>query len=383
MAAEFYSDFTRHEAPQKRSLLVRLLDGCMLLASIVFGVALALTLVVPFVNPSRVFFFPLLGLIAPAVYVAAVILALYWIVRWQWIRACVLIGVILLASFDVPLFYRVQFRRTYGEPDYGRGTFRMMTYNVRGFYGDDRGSSTDRIAALLDTLDLDLVCLQEFNTALARRSSAMQQLLERYSVVGSHGRSDAGPMVILSKFPIVQSDTIPESGDALWADLRIGEDVVRIFSNHLHTTEIKAYDDEFITQRLFLSDSTRWARFRSIAGRHRRNSELRAQQVDRIASVIAATPTRYLVCGDFNDTPVSYVYRTMARGTKDAFSECGTGYSHTFRGFFNTLRIDYVLHSGGLEALSYEVLPVSDCSDHLPVVVRLQKSEFSEPTSNQ
>lgn len=49
-----------------------------------------------------------------------------------------------------------------------------------------------------------------------------------------------------------------------------------------------------------------------------------------------------------------------------------SGYAHTFRGFYNTLRIDYVL-SGGFEPLSYEVLPV-DYSDHHPVVVRLRKS---------
>mgnify|MGYP000783241517 FL=1 len=88
--------------------------------------------------------------------------------------------------------------------------------------------------------------------------------------------------------------------------------------------------------------------------------------------VVGATRTRRIVCGDFNDTPMSYVYRTMARGLRDAFRECGSGYSHTFRGFYNTLRIDYVL-SGGFEPLSYEVLPV-DYSDHHPVVVRLRKS---------
>ncbi len=106
--------------------------------------------------------------------------------------------------------------------------------------------------------------------------------------------------------------------------------------------------------------------------RLRENSVLRAAQVDSIAQVVGATRTRRIVCGDFNDTPMSYVYRTMARGLRDAFRECGSGYSHTFRGFYNMLRIDYVL-SSGFEPLSYEVLPV-DYSDHHPVVVRLRKS---------
>lgn len=80
---------------------------------------------------------------------------------------------------------------------------------------------------------------------------------------------------------------------------------------------------------------------------------------------------RKIVCGDFNDTPMSYVYRKMARGMNDAFAECGEGYSYTYRGFFDMLRIDYVLASPDLQMLSYEV-PHLGCSDHYPVAVRFK-----------
>lgn len=378
MAAEFYSDYTRRETPQGSSLPMRLLDSCLALLSLLAGLALLLTLAVPFVAPAKVLFFPLLGLLAPGIYVLNIVLILYWIIRWRWIRAGVLLGVVLLGSFNLPLFYRMELRRTYGPPDYGRGTFQIVTFNVRGFYDDTWRSDADSIAVQLARLDPEIICFQEYNAELAGKSAAFQELKGRYSVVGNQG-AESGPMLIMSKFPIVRHDTLPDFGKTLWADLQIGEEVVRIFSNHLHTTEIKSYDEEFISQRLFLTDSTRWAKFRSIVGRHRKNCELRAEQVERIAPHIAETPTRYIVCGDFNDTPVSYVYRTMARGTEDAFSECGRGYSHTYRGFFNALRIDYVLHSDGLEALSYEV-PEIGGSDHLPVVVRLQKSESDKRT---
>lgn len=113
-------------------------------------------------------------------------------------------------------------------------------------------------------------------------------------------------------------------------------------------------------------------KLRSIVTRLRENSELRAAQVDSIAAQIGATRTGRIVCGDFNDTPVSYVYRRMAAGLEDAFSRCGSGYSHTYRGFFNTLRIDYVLYSDEFRAVAYGVLPV-EYSDHHPVVVRLKR----------
>ncbi len=37
----------------------------------------------PYVNPASVWLFPVLGLIAPATYLAAVLLTLYWVVRWR------------------------------------------------------------------------------------------------------------------------------------------------------------------------------------------------------------------------------------------------------------------------------------------------------------
>lgn len=374
MAKEYYSDYKRSAEPRHRSLPMRIFDGCMTALSFVVGATMLLTLLVPHVNPAKVAIFPILGLTAPAIYIATLVLALFWIIRWRWLQAGLLFLPILLGCFSIPLFYRPQFRRTYGEAEYDRSTFKVLTYNVRGFYDDQGQSSAGQVARLLSQLDPDIICLQEYNAALARRSADFANLLKIYSHIGSSGTPDAGPMLIMSKFPILRSDTIPSFGSSMWADVQIGDETVRIFNNHLHTTEIKSYDDEFITQRLYLTDSTRWTKIRSIVHRHRKNCVLRAGQVDSIAPVIADTRTRYLICGDFNDTPISYVYRTMARGAKDAFSECGVDYSHTYRGFFNTLRIDYVLSSDGLETRSYEVPDVT-CSDHLPVVVRLQKSE--------
>ena len=220
--------------------------------------------------------------------------------------------------------------------------------------------------------------MQEFNARLAERSAEFALLDEKYE--SAHfGRTQApdsvygSTMAILSKYRILRTGTVLTPSSSVWADVMIGEDTVRVFNNHLRSTAINASDNEFITSHRFLSDTARETKIRSIVTRLRENSVLRARQVDSIAKVAGATRTRKIVCGDFNDTPMSYVYRTMARGLRDAFSECGSGYSHTFRGFYNTLRIDYVLSSEGLETLSYEVIPV-EYSDHHPVVVRLKKS---------
>lgn len=380
MASEYYSGYgERPAAKRRRSWIVWLLDGAMTLLSAVVAVVLVLTYLVPCVNPARVWFFPVLGLAAPITYVAGVILMLYWIIRWRWLRAGVMILIVVIGLFKVSLFWRPEIRRTYAQTeDFDRGTFKVMTYNVRSFYGENGHSSVGDILRLIDEQDPDVICLQEFNARLAARSEEFALLDERYESAG-FGRTSApdsayeAPLAVLSKFRILRSGTVLTPASSVWVDLLVGEDTVRVFNNHLRSTAINASDNRYITEHRFLSDTARESKIRSIVDRLRDNSVLRAAQVDSIARVIDDTRTRILVCGDFNDTPVSYVYRKMARGLRDAFRSCGSGYSHTFRGFYNTLRIDYVL-CGGLEPITYETIPV-DYSDHHPVLVRMKKSE--------
>lgn len=379
MASDYYSDYGgRPEGKRRRSVAMRLVDLVLTIVTLAVGVTMVLTYFVPYVNPARVWFFPVLGLAAPAVYVASVVLMLYWIIRWRWVRAGLMMAVVVAGLFKVSLFWRPEIRRNYtGEATYQRGAFKVMTYNVRSFYGENGGSSVGDILQLIGDEDPDIICLQEFNARLAERSEEFALLGEKYEIA-HFGRTQApdslygATLAILSKYRILRSNTVLTPSSSVWADVMVGEDTVRVFNNHLRSTAINASDNRFITSHEFLSDTARETKIRSIVTRLRENSVLRAAQVDSIAQVVGATRTRRIVCGDFNDTPMSYVYRTMARGLRDAFSECGSGYAHTFRGFYNTLRIDYVL-GGGFDPLSYEVLPV-EYSDHHPVVVRLRKS---------
>lgn len=378
MAGDYYNTYDGRGNKPRRSLLMWLVDAFVTLLTLVVAVTMAMTYFVPFVDPARVWFFPVLGLAAPAVYVLTVVLMLYWIIRWRWVRASVMLVLVVAGLFEVSLFWRPELRRDYGEESFDRAAFKVMTYNVRNFYGERGQSSVGDVLRLIEEQDPDVICLQEFNPALALRHEDFALLGEKYenAVFERSADPDApngAPQQILSKYRILRAGTVLTPASSVWADILVGEDTVRIFNNHLRSTAITPSDNEYITRRGFLSDTAREVKIRSIVDRYRENSVLRAAEVDSIAGVVARVRTRHIVCGDFNDTPMSYVYRTMARGLRDAFSECGSGYSHTYRGFFNTLRIDYVLSSGGLETLSYEVLPV-DCSDHHPVVVRLRKT---------
>lgn len=379
MSDVYHSEFERpEEKHRRRGVFRRLFNLLLTLISVVVVVVLFLTYLVPYVNPGRVWFFPVLGLAAPAIYVCAVVLTLYWIIRWRWLRAGTMLVLVVVGLFKVSLFWHPEIRRTYEEPDYGRNTIKVISYNVRGFYDAESGrSSVDSILMLINREEPDIICLQEFNARLAERSEAFSLLDETYERATYGLQADdpdarEAPLAVLSKFRILRSGVVLTPKSSVWVDLLLDEDTVRVFNNHLHSTAINASDNEFITSHRFLSDTARETKIRSIVTRLRENSVLRAAQVDSIAEAKARTTTPMLVCGDFNDTPMSYVYRVMADDLQDAFRTNGSGYSHTYRGFFNTLRIDYVLASKDFEILSYETLPV-EYSDHHPVVVRLRK----------
>ena len=383
MGDTYYYGGDNGRRPRRRSLVGRAADGVLVMITVVAAVALALTLAAPYVAPGRAWVFPVLGLVAPAVYVGVVLLALYWIVRWRWARAVPLLLLLALGACRVSLFLKPDLRRHYGdEPKRGRGEIVLMTYNVRGFYGDRGQTTTDSVASLIRREAPDVVCLQEFNKT-AEGLVRFDSLLPGYyrtvyaPSVAAGRRNPVYRQVVYSKFRILgKSHSILEpksqNGRSIWVDLLAGDDTLRIFNNHLHSTSITASDDQFLSQHRFLTDTAGGERIRNIFRRFRDNSEIRATEADTIARVIAATAGAKIVCGDFNDTPMSYVYRKMARGLDDAFRTCGTGYSHTFRGFLDALRIDYVLFSDDMECLSYRVLEDAEYSDHYPVVVRLR-----------
>ena len=168
MASDYYNDYGGRPAKRRRSLFMGLLDLILTIATVVAAVVTVLTYCVPYVDPAQVWFFPVLGLAAPGIYVASVVLMLYWVIRWRRVRAAVMLVIVVAGLFKVSLFWRPEIRRSYAEETvYDRGAFRVMTYNVRSFYGENGGSSVDDILQLIADRDPDIICLQEFNARLA------------------------------------------------------------------------------------------------------------------------------------------------------------------------------------------------------------------------
>jgi endonuclease/exonuclease/phosphatase family metal-dependent hydrolase len=92
--------------------------------------------------------------------------------------------------------------------------------------------------------------------------------------------------------------------------------------------------------------------------------------VDILSAHIRQSPYPTIVCGDFNDTPVSYTYHKMRGKLVDAFIESGSGIGNTYLGNFPSFRIDYIFHSKSFRSCCFRTDRIN-MSDHYPVMCTL------------
>lgn len=350
--SEFYRTTYSSDARRKhRSVVGIIADVFFFVLTVAVVVLFVLTLFVPRLDPRVWGELTTLGIVAPFVYAAQALMTLYWIMRWRLWVAVPMILISLFGLFNVSTFYRMELRRTYAEPKYDRQAMKVVTYNVRSFIDDNGKRNIDSVAAMIRSINPDILCFQEFGF-----KDAMDTLLKNMNgLPKSLNRNNLSP-AIYSRYPIINAERIDKQKNYLWADLVVRDDTIRVFNLHLHSTTIRKADKNYIENNEYIDDEESEEQLRSMLTRLTENNKLRASQVDTIKQIINASPYPVIVCADFNDTPVSFTYRKMSRRLRDTYREQGRGYAHSYRGFYDMLRIDYILCSKEFEVLSYEVI---------------------------
>ena len=250
---------------------------------------------------------------------------------------------------------------------------KVLTYNLGRYTGGGRkvtqNESVSGIRAYLAEQDADIVCLQEFAVA---DTSALSPYLPDYPYRARHlfkGNRYFGNLT-LSKYPIrhVESLTFPDSRNlCLVTDIDLGGRTLRVYNCHLESYSISFTS---LVKRLFHKDHFT-DEVMQVHGRVREATRRRSEQVQKLLESESKSPWPNLVCGDFNDSPLSYTYHCLTRTKKDSFVEAGTGFSSSYSVLWPMLRIDYILLPQDYSALRHTTDRVP-WSDHYPVTAEIK-----------
>lgn len=344
----------------------------MIPVTFVAAIASGLAFLAAYIPPEESGTIAFAGLAMPAILLVNVLILVYWAIqkrKWAFLPAAAILWNI---SFLLSIF---QFHfSTPASPE--NTSFRIATYNVRGFRGWDKQNTQFPITDYLAEQSADIVCFQEYWNSPKMPSDSLCQLLHLpyYKAKYLPGSPHSGS-VIFSKYPIIHSGQIPlgvTQNDAMWADIQIENQTFRVISCHLQTTNFSQKRKELVPSELYNNDLNQiHSTFRDVLSTLEKNFKIRAQQADLIRHVIDTTTYPVIVCGDFNDTPASYTYHRIKGDLTDGFRKCGNGYGYTFRGLRNLLRIDFILYSAPFYGLQYQS-PDLPWSDHKPVLMELE-----------
>lgn len=366
---DIYSDhFGGVRTPQRTSLWLVILYILLVVLSAASAIALFIAYLTPYIEPSSFGSLTIVGIFYPILFIVVLMLMMLWLVMRRWIEAAVLAVVLIPGLFSISDFYNVALYREKELPK-DNAAFTLMTYNVHGFADENFDSKVDDFVAYFEQNNLpDVVCFQEY----LRSTESIERIDSLFSKYNKQENEEYMnlKLVTYSRYPIIETGYIKKHGTTQWCDIVVNKrDTVRIFNNHLYSMSITDDEQNDIDAGRILADGERMA---TILHRIADNSSLRATHVDTVRSVIAATPYAHIVCGDFNDTPKSYVYRRISKGLNDAFVEQGRGSGYTFRPMHSLLRIDYVLYSNDMECRRYAKDAECHLSDHLPLTVNMK-----------
>ena len=263
------------------------------------------------------------------------------------------------------------------EPVEGDETVKVVSYNVGRFlqahgrdFPEGRRACADSISRFLMGQDADIICLQEFYTTdIGRVRQYLSGWLKGYraeyyfyrSRYGYYGNVTFSRMRARDK-GVIHFDN--SANLAIYTDYKAGGESFRVYNCHFESYNIS------MTGLLRSIRRRDGGMLRETETKVRRGLAQRPRQVSQVLNHIAGSPVAAFVCGDFNDTPMSYTYYRLSKGRGDTFRKAGEWFGATFSFLWPLLRIDYVLYPDNFRALSHRT-PHKPYSDHYPVVTEI------------
>ena len=316
-----------------------------------------------YIKPNGKDILPLFGLVFPYVYLLA-LLAIPFSYRHH--KIIFFTGSCLLLIGIKPLLSYVNPRFSFTKKE---GDLHVMTYNtMMGYKIVDKKNQFSKERQLLfnqlirrDPIP-DIICAQEASTMVIE---AFREVIDYPYIHKIYQRG----AIIISRYPIIakgQVDFGSKLNSCLWADIVVRPgDTIRVYSTHLESNRLDQNSYEFIEKEEYKPKEA-FEGIKDLFSKYPLYAGKRGNQAENVKAHVNASPHKVIVCGDLNDPPMSYTYRTVKKGLNDTFLDNGSGFGTTWTGAIPMLRIDYIFASKELINTAFFCLK-SDFSDHYPV----------------
>ena len=337
------------------------------------------------VSPLKTNLFSYIGIAFGFIFFLNVMYLFLWISFKKWKLALVSLVSLILCHNPITTFFPINLFPEKAPEN----SLKILTYNVEGFINENK--KDDKEHPILDYIvetDADIVCLQEYLVSKTGQSIKSQRdvnrILNKYpyqstTALEASGKYHIFGLACFSKYPIEKTHEIvfnsSFNGAAVYT-VDVNGKKIAVTNVHLESNNISAEDKKLYGDFIQNSDAVNLEDVTSnIRSRLGRAYRMRAEQVRKVKNHLSELDVDgTIICGDFNDTPISYVYAQMKNGMEDAFASTGFGPGITYHQDFFWFRIDNILHSPNLKAYKAKVDNVG-YSDHYPVTTFLKIDE--------
>ena len=234
----------------------------------------------------------------------------------------------------------------------------MISYNVKTF---DLFSNIKEIEKKQNGYDFiaeknpDILVIQEYY------KSKKVQFYFPYKYVKFRSKISKYGMAIYSKFKILNAGSLnleSSGNNIIFADILKEKDTIRIYNTHFESLRIKPNQENFGEKNSG-----------KLIQRVSQSFKKQALQAEVFLKHEKKWTGKKIVCGDFNNTPYSWMYTKISTNKKDAFIEAGKGFGQTYNYWF-PMRIDFILTDENAIVNQFSNY-LEKYSDHYPIQARI------------
>lgn len=330
---------------------LKLIDKIIYLINGLLAFMLLISYCLPLVPPKTFPVLSVLSLGVPFLIIINAIFFLYWLIKLKK-QLLISLLVLVIGYFSFGSLYK------FSSSDYEKSEedLKVMNYNVRLFNLYNWIPEKDIVGKMTDLIkdqSPDVLSIQEFHPHKDLDLSFFKYKFEKLS-----GKKVKYGQAIYSQYPIINSGSIEfpnTSNNAIFIDIVKHEDTIRVYNIHLQSLHIDAN-----VEKLKQEDSER------LLKRVERTFEMQQSQTELFLLHKNQCPYKMIICGDFNNTSFSYVYKELRGELDDAFKEAGNGFGRTYGFKFFPIRIDFIFTDPSFEVKQFKTFD-NKFSDHYPI----------------